>query len=72
MNTNKLSTAQNLISIDGLRAEYKSGFGLIRASNTTPVLVLRFEAASQGELRTIKKEFKSAIIDVNPDISLPF
>ena len=72
MKTNKLSTAQNLIRIDGLRAEYKSGFGLVRASNTTPVLVLRFEAGSEGELRTIKKEFKSAIIDINPDISLPF
>ena len=40
-----------ILTIDGLRAEYDDGFGLIRASNTTPVLVLRFEGHTQAALR---------------------
>ena len=44
----KFPGSENIITIDGLRVEYKGGFGLVRASNTTPVLVLRFEADSES------------------------
>ena len=50
--------ALNIIKIDGLRVEYSSGFGLMRASNTTPVIVLRFEADTKADLDTIQKDFK--------------
>lgn len=49
--------AQEVIMIDGLRVEYPFGFGLVRASNTTPVLVLRFEATSEEYLKIIQEEF---------------
>ena len=49
--------AEEIITIDGLRVEYKNGFGLIRASNTTPVLVLRFEADNEESLKQIQNEF---------------
>lgn len=60
------------ITIDGIRCEYKNGFGLARASNTTPVVVLRFEADTQAELDLIQAEFKSAIKSLLPNASLPF
>lgn len=50
--------ANNINTIDGLRVEYDFGFGLMRASNTTPVIVLRFEADSDMNLKIIKTEFK--------------
>lgn len=56
------------ISIDGLRVEFKDGFGLMRASNTTPVLVLRFEADNQQALTNIIAQFK-AVIAQNPDLN---
>lgn len=56
------------ITIDGLRVEFKDGFGLMRASNTTPVLVLRFEADNQQALDNIIAQFK-AVISQNPDLS---
>ncbi len=49
--------SEEIITIDGLRVEYKNGFGLIRASNTTPVLVLRFEADNELALKEIQNEF---------------
>ncbi|MFQ5693766.1 MAG: phosphomannomutase, partial [Nitrospinota bacterium] len=45
-----------LITIDGVRADFGDGWALVRASNTTPVLTLRFEAASPERLETIRKE----------------
>ncbi|OHC61408.1 MAG: phosphoglucomutase [Rhodocyclales bacterium RIFCSPLOWO2_02_FULL_63_24] len=64
--------ARELITIDGVRAEYADGFGLVRASNTTPVVVLRFEADTQAALARIQKEFKSALGAVWPGIDTDF
>ena len=55
-----------IITIDGLRAEYDDGFGLIRASNTTPVLVLRFEGRTREALHRIEAEFMAALRVVKP------
>lgn len=52
---------QELITIDGLRAEFADGFGLLRASNTTPVLVLRFEGDNQAALARIQVQFKTLV-----------
>ena len=52
---------QELITIDGLRAEFADGFGLLRASNTTPVLVLRFEGDNQAALARIQAQFKTLV-----------
>lgn len=60
------------ITIDGIRAEYRDGFGLARASNTTPVVVLRFEADNETALHRIQEEFKTAISSLRPDLKLPF
>ena len=59
--------ATEIIKIDGVRAEYADGFGLIRASNTTPVLVLRFEGHTQQALHRIEAEFMEALRQVKPD-----
>jgi phosphomannomutase len=59
--------ATALITIDGLRAEYPDGFGLVRASNTTPVLVLRFEGQTQQALHRIEADFMAALRAVKPD-----
>jgi len=64
--------AQRVITIDGVRAEYADGFGLARASNTTPVIVLRFEADSTAALERIKKDFRAALQPLKPDAPLPF
>ncbi|TWR86617.1 phosphomannomutase/phosphoglucomutase [Pseudomonas saxonica] len=61
-----------LTSIDGVRVDYPHGWGLVRASNTTPVLVLRFEAESETELQRIKDVFHAQLKRVAPDLSLPF
>jgi phosphomannomutase len=53
--------------IDGLRADYPDGFGLVRASNTTPVLVLRFEGETPEALERIQKHFMAQILAVKPD-----
>ncbi len=59
-------------TIDGLRADYADGWGLVRASNTTPVLVLRFEADSDAALTRIKEDFRRVMLQARPDLSLPF
>jgi phosphomannomutase len=61
--------ASEIITIDGLRVEYDDGFGLIRPSNTTPVLVMRFEGHTQAALERIEKAFMSALRVVKPDAS---
>lgn len=65
-------TALSTNKIDGVRAEYADGFGLARASNTTPVVVLRFEAQNTEALKRIKNEFREAILALTPDSELPF
>ncbi|HEY0285598.1 MAG TPA: phosphomannomutase/phosphoglucomutase [Pseudomonas sp.] len=61
-----------LTSIDGVRVDYPKGWGLVRASNTTPVLVLRFEAETEDELQRIKNVFHAELKKVAPDLELPF
>ncbi len=62
--------ASELITIDGLRAEFPDGFGLVRASNTTPVLVLRFEGDSPAALQRIQAQFMAALRAVKPDAQI--
>jgi phosphomannomutase/phosphoglucomutase len=64
--------ATEVIRVDGLRVEYADGFGLARASNTTPVIVLRFEADSETALRRIQAEFRRIFAASAPGITLPF
>jgi phosphomannomutase/phosphoglucomutase len=64
--------AKSVLTIDGVRVEYADGFGLARASNTTPVIVLRFEADTGGALERIKREFRAALQPLKPDAPLPF
>jgi len=68
----KFADAQQVITIDGLRVEYADGFGLMRSSNTTPVVVLRFEAESEAALQRIQAVFRQVILTVRPDVALPF
>ena len=64
--------AERILTIDGVRAEYADGFGLARASNTTPVIVLRFEADTEQALARIQAEFRAALQPLKPDSALPF
>ena len=64
--------ARELITIDGVRVEYADGFGLARPSNTTPVVVLRFEADSETAIGRIQQAFRDAILGVWPGLELPF
>jgi len=59
--TAKFEGSQEIITIDGLRVEYSDGFGLVRASNTTPVLVLRFEAETSSALKRIMDQFRKIL-----------
>ena len=63
--------ASEINTIDGLRVEYPDGFGLMRASNTTPVIVLRFEADSDEALARIRNDFTSVLKRARPDLSIP-
>ena len=64
--------AQEIITIDGVRVEYPDGFGLARASNTTPVVVTRFEAGHPEALARIQADFRAAILPLAPGIEVPF
>jgi phosphomannomutase/phosphoglucomutase len=64
--------ACDVITLDGVRVEYADGFGLVRASNTTPVLVLRFEAEDADALHRIQQSLGAAIRAVRPNAMLPF
>jgi phosphomannomutase/phosphoglucomutase len=59
-------------TIDGLRADFDDGWGLVRASNTTPILVVRFDAETEQALARIKTTFRNQMLQVNPDLELPF
>jgi phosphomannomutase/phosphoglucomutase len=59
-------------TLDGIRADYPDGFGLVRPSNTTPVLVLRFEADNQAALERIQAAFRALFARVAPGLELPF
>jgi phosphomannomutase/phosphoglucomutase len=59
-------------TIDGVRADWSDGWGLVRASNTTPVLVLRFDADSQAALERIQAAFRTQLKELDPNLALPF
>ena len=59
-------------TIDGLRVDWPDGWGLVRASNTTPVLVLRFDADSREAMVRIQQAFRSQLLAYRPDLELPF
>jgi phosphomannomutase/phosphoglucomutase len=61
-----------IATIDGLRADWPDGWGLVRASNTTPVLVLRFDAKDEEALERIKQAFREQLQAVGPELELPF
>jgi len=61
-----------LNTIDGLRADWSDGWGLVRASNTTPVLVLRFEAESAVALKRIQQVFRKQLLAIDFKLKLPF
>lgn len=62
----------NVSNIDGLRVDFDHGFGLVRASNTTPKLVLRFEADNESNLDAIMERFRILINQTRPGLDLPF
>ncbi|MGW8182873.1 MAG: phosphomannomutase/phosphoglucomutase [Burkholderiales bacterium] len=70
--TARFANAREVIKIDGLRVEYDDGFGLARASNTTPVVVLRFEADNEAAMKRIQEDFRRAILAARPDAALPY
>jgi phosphomannomutase/phosphoglucomutase len=61
-----------LVTIDGIRADWPDGWGLVRASNTTPVLVLRFDADNPTALKRIQQVFREQLFLVDPALKLPF
>ena len=61
-----------ITTIDGVRADFDDGFGLVRASNTTPVLVIRFESETQDGLERIKNAFRAEMLKIESQLSLPF
>ncbi|MCB6182402.1 phosphomannomutase/phosphoglucomutase [Leeia sp. TBRC 13508] len=64
--------AVETISIDGLRIEFEDGFGLARASNTTPVVVIRFEGHTEAALQRIQARFKEELLKVDNSLTLNF
>jgi phosphomannomutase/phosphoglucomutase len=67
----KFEGSTRVNTIDGLRVEYPDGFGLMRASNTTPVLVLRFEADNRAAIDRIRGEFKRVLLAARPGLRIP-
>ncbi len=68
----RFPNAREVITIDGVRVEYDDGFGLARPSNTTPIVVMRFEADNEAALKRIQADFARAITALKPDAKLPF
>lgn len=61
-----------ITTIDGIRADYDDGWGLVRPSNTTPSLVLRFDAESQAALARIQEAFRAELLKIRQDLAIPF
>lgn len=61
-----------ITTIDGVRADFPDGWGLVRASNTTPILVVRFDGETEQALERIKNIFRARMLAINPDLELPF
>ncbi|MFC5742122.1 phosphomannomutase/phosphoglucomutase [Dyella tabacisoli] len=62
----------NLTTIDGVRADWPDGWGLVRASNTTPILVLRFDADNEEALKRIQRVYREQLLAVDATLKLPF
>jgi phosphomannomutase/phosphoglucomutase len=62
----------NIATIDGLRADFSDGWGLVRASNTTPCLIIRFEADDDAALGRVQEAFRRALLAIDPALVLPF
>ena len=62
----------NVTKIDGVRVDYEDGFGLARASNTTPTVIFRFEADNVRALQRIQEEFRTRIRVLRSDLPLPY
>ena len=62
----------NVTMIDGIRVDYEDGWGLVRASNTTPCLVMRFEAQNEEALKRIEDEFRAVMLEIDSSLKLPF
>ncbi len=62
----------NVLNIDGMRVEFDDGWGLVRPSNTTPSLVLRFEADTEDALIRIQAQFKQLMLQIEPGLELSF
>jgi len=67
----ELSDAK-ITTIDGIRADYANGWGLVRASNTTPSLVIRFEADNENVIENIKNDFRLQMSKTDENLQLPF
>jgi len=65
-------SSARVTTIDGVRADFADGWGLVRASNTTPVLVLRFEGETEESLQRIKDIFRQQMLAINPGLKMPF
>lgn len=61
-----------LTTIDGVRADFNYGWGLVRASNTTPAIVIRFEAVNSDKLAQLQRDFKKQLLATDPSLTLPF
>jgi phosphomannomutase/phosphoglucomutase len=68
----RFSDPHEVMTIDGLRVNFSDGWGLVRPSNTTPYLILRFEALNDGMLKRIQQMFREWMLSVKPDLVLPF
>ena len=66
------SDADDISTIDGMRVTWSNGWGLIRPSNTTPCLVLRFEADDESGLKAVQEKFRKQILNTNSALDLPF
>ena len=66
----KFAPPAEVSTIDGVRVDWPDGFGLMRASNTTPVLVLRFEGHTQEALHRIEGEMLALLRSVKPDAQI--
>ena len=60
-----------MIKVDGLRVEWKDGFALARSSNTTPVVVLRFEGDTSEALKRVKTRFIEVLRSIEPNLVIP-
>lgn len=65
-------TDGKVLTIDGVRVDFADGFGLVRASNTTPYLVLRFEGDTPAAIQRIQNVFREQLLALNPKLNLPF